>query len=118
MLVSELKEEHDLMPALLSHCDRVGSMDFTQTLGLNAGFWYMSNFSISYQISNVSANKSETIDIFPYFVTETPFGLSYSCSYLPQIPPRNITNIGRGINITFEQLQVAINYIIYPYYLL
>lgn len=82
------------------------TMDFTQTLGLNAGFWYMSNFSISYQISNVSANKSETIDIFPYFVTETPFGLSYSCSYLPQIPPRNITNIGRGINITFEQLQI------------
>jgi hypothetical protein len=83
-------------------------MVFTQTLGFNAGFWYMSNFSLSYDFVNGSVRKSDTIDIFPYFISETPLGLSYSCSYLPQIPALNITNAGRGINITFQQLQVII----------
>lgn len=82
------------------------TMIFAQTTGYNAGYWYMSNFSVSYEYVNGSNSKNETLDIFPYFITETPFGLSYSCSYLPTIPPLNVTQTGRGVNITFHKLQV------------
>jgi V-type H+-transporting ATPase S1 subunit len=84
------------------------TMGFGVTQGNNAGYWYMTNFSVSFAIYNSSSevHDNQLVYLFPYFVTETPYGFSYSCSDLPPISTHT-TLYGKGsgsANITFNGL--------------